>query len=60
MLSRIIKLIVVIAILALVIVIFPIVYDWLKIAINWILSFGKYGVIIIASCIICTILDFND
>ena len=40
--------------------IFPDVYNWLKNGIDWILSFGKWGVITISSFIIGAIIGvFN-
>ena len=60
MFSNIIKLVLVVAVMTLMISIFPDVYNWLKNGIDWILSFGKWGVITISSFIIGAIIGvFN-
>lgn len=60
MISRLIRLVIVVALIALVVNIFPTAYDWLKTAIEWVLSFGKWGVITLASCVIIAVLGFLD
>jgi hypothetical protein len=57
MLSKIIKFIVIFAVIALVINIFPNVYDLVVDFINWIMSFGKWGVIALTTCIVIAIID---
>lgn len=57
MIRNIIGLVVVVALLTLIVCIFPIVYEWLKIALEWFLSLGKMGVIILISCVLISIFD---
>ena len=57
MLSNIIRLIIIVAILALVISIFPITYTWFTTALEWIIAQGKWGVIAICACIIGAVLN---
>lgn len=60
MVGNIIKLILVIAVMTLIITIFPIVYEWMRILIMWVLSLGKWGVIGLTSLIIGAIIGiFN-
>lgn len=57
MVRNIIGLVIVVAVIALIISIFPIVYEWLKVALEWILSLGKWGVIILISCMLVAVFD---
>lgn len=57
MVRNIIWLVVVVAVITLIITLFPIVYEWLKVALEWILSLGKWGVIIIISCMLIAVFD---
>lgn len=57
MVRNIIGLVVVVAVITLIINLFPIVYEWLRIALEWILSLGKWGVIILISCVLISIFD---
>ena len=57
MIRNIIGLVIVVAVITLIISIFPIVYEWLRIALEWVLSLGKWGVIILISCMLVTIFD---
>lgn len=57
MVRNIIGLVIVVAVIALIISIFPIVYQWLKIALEWILSLGEWGVIILISCMLIAVFD---
>lgn len=57
MVRNIIGLVIVVAVIALIISIFPIVYQWLKVALEWILSLGKWGVIILISCMLIAVFD---
>lgn len=57
MVRNIIGLAVVVAVLTLIIYLFPTVYEWLKIALEWVLSLGKWGVIILISCMLIAVFD---
>ena len=57
MIRNIIGLVIVVAVITLIISIFPIVYEWLRIALDWVLSLGKWGAIIITSCMLIAVFD---
>ena len=57
MLGNLIKLVIVVALLVLLVTIAPIVYTWLTVALEWIISQGKWGVIAIFACIISAFVD---
>jgi hypothetical protein len=57
MIRNIIGLVIVVAVITLIISIFPIVYEWLRIALEWVLSLGKWGVIILISCMLIAVFD---
>jgi hypothetical protein len=57
MIRNIIGLVIVVAVITLIISIFPIVYEWLRIALEWVLSLGKWGVIILISCMLVAVFD---
>lgn len=57
MVRNIIGLVIVVAVIALIINIFPIVYQWLKVALEWVLSLGEWGVIILISCMLIAVFD---
>ena len=57
MVRNIIVLVIVIAVITFITTLFPIVYEWLKVALDWILSLGKWGVIIIISCMLIAVFD---
>lgn len=57
MVRNIIGLVVVVAVITLIVNLFPIVYEWLKIALEWVLSLGKWGVIILISCMLIAVFD---
>jgi hypothetical protein len=57
MIRNIIGLVIVVAVITLIISIFPIVYEWLRVALEWVLSLGKWGVIIIISCMLIAVFD---
>lgn len=57
MVRNIIGLVVVVAVITLIVNLFPIVYEWLRVALEWVLSLGKWGVIILISCMLITIFD---
>lgn len=57
MIRNIIGLVVVVAVITLIINLFPIVYEWLRVALEWILSLGKWGVIILISCMLIAVFD---
>lgn len=57
MVRNIIGLVVVVVVITFVINLFPIVYEWLMVALEWILSFGKWGVIILFSCMLIAVFD---
>ena len=56
MLENLIRIVIIAALLTLVIAIAPIVFEWITIAIKWIMSQGKWGIIILATCIIYAVL----
>jgi hypothetical protein len=57
MVRNIIGLVVVVAVITLIINLFPIVYEWLRVALEWVLSLGKWGVIILISCMLIAVFD---
>lgn len=57
MVRNIIGLVVVVAVITLIINLFPIVYEWLRVVLEWILSLGKWGVIILISCMLIAVFD---
>lgn len=57
MIRNIIGLVIVVAVITLIVSIFPIVYEWLRIALEWVLSLGKWGVIILISCMLIAVFD---
>ena len=57
MIRNIIGLVVVVAVITLIINLFPIVYEWLRVALEWVLSLGKWGVIILISCMLIAVFD---
>lgn len=58
MIQNILKLFIIVAIVTLITNLFPIAYDFAKTAIEWILSLGKWGVILIISFIFVWVIDF--
>lgn len=60
MIKVIFKCIVAIAIVTLVVTIFPVVGSWMREFIVWLLSLGKWGVISIFSIILIAIINFFD
>ena len=57
MARNIIGLVVVVAVITLIVNLFPIVYEWLRVALEWVLSLGKWGVIILISCMLIAVFD---
>lgn len=57
MVRNIIVLVIVVAVITFITTLFPIVYEWLKVALDWILSLDKWGVIIIISCMLIAVFD---
>lgn len=57
MVRNIIGLVIVVTVITLIVSIFPIVYEWLRIALEWVLSLGKWGVIILISCMLIAVFD---
>jgi hypothetical protein len=57
MVRNIIGLVVVVAVITLIINLFPIVYEWLRVALEWVLSLGKWGVIILISSMLIAVFD---
>lgn len=57
MVRNIIGLVVVVAVITFIVTLFPIVYEWLRVALEWILSLGKWGVIILISCMLIAVFD---
>ena len=57
MVRNIIGLVVVVAVITLIINLFPFVYEWLRVALEWVLSLGKWGVIILISCMLIAVFD---
>lgn len=57
MVRNIIGLVVVVAVITLIVNLFPIVYEWLRVALEWVLSLGKWGVIILISCMLIAVFD---
>lgn len=58
MIQNILKLFIIVAIVTFIITLFPIAYDFAKTAIEWILSLGKWGIILIISFIFVWVIDF--
>lgn len=57
MVRNIIWLVVVVAVITFITTLFPIVYEWLMVALEWVLSLGKWGVIILISCMLIAVFD---
>ena len=57
MVSKIIQFVIVFALISLAISIFPKVYGLAVDFINWVMSFGKWGVIALVTCIAIAIID---
>ena len=57
MVRNIIGLFVLVAVITFIVNLFPIVYEWLRVALEWILSLGKWGVIILISCMLIAVFD---
>lgn len=55
--SKIIQFIIVFALIALLINIFPKVCGWLVDFFRWVLSWGKWGVITLATCVVIVLID---
>lgn len=49
MLRKVIRLIIIVALIALAVSIWPEVYEWIRKGIDWLLSQGKWGLIVIAA-----------
>jgi hypothetical protein len=58
MVGNLIRLVVIVALVSLVINIFPGLYSYLKEFIHWILDFGKWGIIILFSIFLMALFDF--
>lgn len=52
MLNKIIRVLIIVAIIALVINIFPAVYEWCVKGVEWLIAQGKWGIIAIVACVI--------
>ena len=52
MLNKIIRVLIIVAIIALVINIFPSVYEWCVKGVEWLIAQGKWGIIAIVACVI--------
>ena len=52
MLNKIIRVLINVAIIALVINIFPAVYEWCVKGVEWLIAQGKWGIIAIVACVI--------
>jgi hypothetical protein len=57
MVSKIIQFVIVFALVALLISIFPKVYAWALDFIRWVIGLGKWGVIALITCIVIAFLD---
>jgi hypothetical protein len=57
MVRNIIGLVIVVAVITFIVNLFPIVYEWLRVALEWVLSLGKWGVIILISCMLIAVFD---
>lgn len=60
MVAKLIRLVIVVAVIGLAVEIFPFIYEWLVTALQWIVSQGKWGVIAVCSCIILSFFTFYD
>ena len=59
MLNKIIRVLIIVAIIALVINIFPAVYEWCVKGIEWLIAQGKWGIIALVACVIEALLGDN-
>ena len=59
MLSKIIRVLIIVAIIALVINIFPAVYEWCVKGVEWLIAQGKWGIIALVACVIEALLGDN-
>ena len=57
MVRNIIVFVIVVAVITFITTLFPIVYEWLRVALEWVLSLGKWGVIILISCMLIAVFD---
>lgn len=57
MVRNIVVLFIVVAVITFFATLFPIVYEWLRDVLEWILSLGKWGVIILFSCMLIAVFD---
>ena len=57
MIRNIIGLVIVVAVITLIINLFPNVYEWLMVVLVGVLSLGKWGVIILISCMLIAVFD---
>lgn len=60
MISKLVKLLIVVALVFLVANIFPTTYEWVEVAIDWFLSFGKWGVITLFACCVVSVTSLFD
>lgn len=60
MVAKLIRLVIVVAVIGLVVEIFPFIYEWLQTALQWVISQGKWGVIAVCSCIILSFFTFYE
>ena len=59
MLNKIIRVLIIVAIIALVINIFPSVYEWCVKGIEWVIAQGKWGIVALVACVIESLLGGN-
>lgn len=59
MLNKIIRVLVIVAIIALVINFFPTAYEWCVKGVEWIIAQGKWGIIALVACVIEALLGNN-
>lgn len=55
MIAKLIKIVIIIALVLLVTTIFPVTYEWCKIAVDWIISQGEWGILAIIACIFAAV-----
>lgn len=55
MIAKLIKIVIITALVLLVTTIFPVTYEWCKIAVDWIISQGEWGILAIIACIFAAV-----
>ena len=55
MIAKLIKIVIITALVLLVATNFPITYEWCKIAVEWVISQGEWGILAIIACVLAAL-----